>query len=277
MNRLIVLQAHCFTQAATEYDWIVSDSFALVQESDWAKSIGGTDEAEWRRMMGAVHSRTFRLVVNGNMHAYDASKNRLMVPVFDQVNESNSLDGHNVDWSVDSDEGMMLLYAKRDVEPGEEALTSYGGKSNDTCLLYYGFVSPDNPADSVPLFESTDNARQWAAFQMQQNNERLATETVLPAHRGDRCSLGRECEVDEPLVQAIYEGAECSNMVECGQLLQRRCNEILNALPTDAQTDARLLTQSESVKQNSSMLTAVILFRKLRKDILHEFASMVLA
>jgi hypothetical protein len=43
----------------------------------------------------------------------------------------------------------------------QEALMSYGGRSNDHFLLYYGFIPKNNPHDDVVLFESLDELVSW--------------------------------------------------------------------------------------------------------------------
>ena len=51
----------------------------------------------------------------------------------------------NIAWSELSDEGVIEFAATRDIEPHEEAAMSYGERSNDHFLVYYGFVPPRNP------------------------------------------------------------------------------------------------------------------------------------
>ena len=44
----------------------------------------------------------------------------------------------------------MCVWAATDVAAGEEALISYGdSRCNDSLMMYYGFVLPDNPFETA--------------------------------------------------------------------------------------------------------------------------------
>lgn len=67
----------------------------------------------------------------------------------------------NIAWSELGDDGVIEFSATRDVRPGDEALMSYGERSNDHFLMYYGFVPPRNPHDDVIVFSDVDHALSW--------------------------------------------------------------------------------------------------------------------
>ena len=58
----------------------------------------------------------------------------------------------NIAWSALDDDGVIEFAATRDMRAGDEALMSYGERSNDHFLMYYGFVPPRNPHDDVIVF-----------------------------------------------------------------------------------------------------------------------------
>ena len=255
------------------------DTYDAISQTEWASSMGGVDESEWRRAMGLVHSRTFRVHLDAHATAQlqheehaESDTLRLMVPVLDQANQSDSSHPQTVDWEIESEKGYMILRTTSSVAAGDELLTSYGGKSNEITLLYYGFLQEDNPAESVPLFESIEHARKWAESAevrtSQTIEDKAEEEDTLPLKRGDGCSLSKECEVDEPLVRAIMESTGKEDMVSCGRLLQARCGELIKALPTSLADDCELL--------QSGHADSIVHFRKLRKEILHEFLALQL-
>ena len=67
----------------------------------------------------------------------------------------------NIAWSELDDDGVIEFAATRAVRPNEEALMSYGERSNDHFLMYYGFVPPRNPHDDVIVFSDVDHALSW--------------------------------------------------------------------------------------------------------------------
>jgi hypothetical protein len=67
----------------------------------------------------------------------------------------------NIAWSALDDDGVIEFAATRDVGSNEEALMSYGERSNDHFLMYYGFVPARNPHDDVILFSDVDHALSW--------------------------------------------------------------------------------------------------------------------
>ena len=57
-----------------------------------------------------------------------------------------------------------MFTAQKTLEPGEEATMSYGDRSNDHFLIYYGFIPKNNPHDDVIIFENFDSAMIWHAM-----------------------------------------------------------------------------------------------------------------
>ena len=70
--------------------------------------------------------------------------------------------GDNIAWSaLDGDERVVEFAATRAIAAGEEALMSYGERSNDHFLVYYGFVPARNPHDDAVVFSDLDHALAW--------------------------------------------------------------------------------------------------------------------
>eukprot|EP00889_Picochlorum_renovo_P005861 jgi/Picre1/32891/NNA_008220.t1 len=137
----------------------------------------GTTYEEFSHALAVVHSRTFSVPAKDRRGAVV----RLLMPLVDMLNHSGDID---VSMSADrpmaaSDiiatdavrwdcvakiggEFEMIVSATRDIIQGEEITLSYGERSNDDFFLYYGFIPPRNPHDSVQLFANLDEGVSWA-------------------------------------------------------------------------------------------------------------------
>lgn len=136
----------------------------------------GTTYEEFSHALAVVHSRTFSVPAKDRRGGVV----RLLMPLVDMLNHSG-----DVDVSMSADRPMaasdvvatdavrwdcvakiggefeMIVSATRDIIQGEEITLSYGERSNDDFFLYYGFVPPRNPHDSVQLFANLDEAVSW--------------------------------------------------------------------------------------------------------------------
>ena len=70
-------------------------------------------------------------------------------------------DKDNVAWSALDDSGTIAFAATKPLAPGDEATMSYGERSNDHFLMYYGFTPPRNPHDDVVVFQDIEHALSW--------------------------------------------------------------------------------------------------------------------
>ena len=121
------------------------------------------DELSFFHAIAAVHSRTFFLHDDDSMHAM-----RALVPVLDMCNHGGS-EAMNVDWSYhrcdnDSDNARsacVRLIATRDIDEGDELLTSYGDGPNDKLFVHNGFVPSYNADEAATLFEDAETALEW--------------------------------------------------------------------------------------------------------------------
>eukprot|EP00747_Dinoflagellata_sp_TGD_P017403 gnl/TRDRNA2_/TRDRNA2_125806_c0_seq1.p1 gnl/TRDRNA2_/TRDRNA2_125806_c0~~gnl/TRDRNA2_/TRDRNA2_125806_c0_seq1.p1 ORF type:complete len:502 (+),score=76.61 gnl/TRDRNA2_/TRDRNA2_125806_c0_seq1:130-1635(+) len=114
------------------------------------------DQYLWAVSM--VHSRNVLIQVDGNSR-------RVLMPFFDLINhggpdgESSSSEIENVKLAVNED--TMYIGAVSNIERGKELFLSYGRRSNDDFLMYFGFVPDDNPDDDFILFKDIEEVFSW--------------------------------------------------------------------------------------------------------------------
>ena len=131
------------------------------------EALAGATMEEFKNAVAVVHSRTYGVSSGDTGEGYF----RALLPLADLLNhggdeyidETRSVEStistETVAWSeiTDEDEESEIMFtAQKSLEPGEEALMSYGERSNDHFLLYYGFVPHRNPHDDVIIFENFD-------------------------------------------------------------------------------------------------------------------------
>lgn len=77
----------------------------------------------------------------------------------------------------------LVVSATRPLVAGEEVSFSYGNRVNGDFLASYGFVPPRNPHDAVCLFESVEEAVDWAARRLglEAANGGAAAAAVVPS------------------------------------------------------------------------------------------------
>jgi len=139
------------------------------------EALAGATMEEFKNAVAVVHSRTYGVSSGDTGEGYF----RALLPLADLLNhggdeyidETRSVEStistETVAWSeiTDEDEESEIMFtAQKSLEPGEEALMSYGERSNDHFLLYYGFVPHRNPHDDVIIFENFDSAMMWHAM-----------------------------------------------------------------------------------------------------------------
>lgn len=81
---------------------------------------------------------------------------------------------------------------------------SYGAKSNDDLVMYYGFVEPDNPADAFKFGDMLAWLQQRRGSVV--NDDRLQTLYSKGLQDAVRCVLlcaGVLCTTDCPFVEAV--------------------------------------------------------------------------
>lgn len=66
-----------------------------------------------------------------------------------------------VSWSTVDDAGVIEFAATKAMRCGTEATMSYGERSNDHFLMYYGFAPPRNCHDDVVVFADIEHALSW--------------------------------------------------------------------------------------------------------------------
>lgn len=289
-------------------------------------ALAGANLDAFKSAVSVVHSRTYGVASSGTGEGYF----RALLPLADLLNhggdeypESASSPANrggkanespespkwppagcsdNIAWSELSDEGVIEFAATRAIEPHEEAAMSYGERSNDHFLVYYGFVPPRNPHDDVVVFADVDHALSWhmvfhpelwdvdeaetrvreaAARAAVREVERALDETtdgalvkseprlkVLP---GGRC--------DARLVSAFaaaYAGTEGERGAPVAAVdvesahadIARRCAELLRAMPTTLAEDVGTLAGGESFPPVSEGARVAAAYRAHKKEVL---------
>ena len=146
-----------------------------LNEGEGREALAGATEEEFRNAVAVVHSRTYGVSSGDTGEGYF----RALLPLADLLNHggdeyidetrssTSTVSTETVAWSEITDEeeeSEIAFIAQKTLEPGEEALMSYGERSNDHFLLYYGFVPQRNPHDDVIIFENFDSAMMWHAM-----------------------------------------------------------------------------------------------------------------
>lgn len=113
----------------------------------WWKGLEGEfgklEGVEWERWVWAVEcvvSRAFRVDKEGG----DGGGVFGLLPGVDMLNHSVVLKT-----GFDVEEGEFVIRCGYGFEEGEEVMVSYGAKTNEDLLFFYGFVEGNSPADAV--------------------------------------------------------------------------------------------------------------------------------
>jgi len=134
-----------------------------------AAALVGASAAEFRAAASVAFSRAYGLSSAGTALC------RVCLPLADLLNHGGDehgesgpswppvLDRGNMRWEVVDGGSRLAVTACAPLEPGVEAMFSYREQSNDTFLLYYGFVPANNPHDDVVLYQSLDELLAWRA------------------------------------------------------------------------------------------------------------------
>ena len=272
--------------------------------------------------VSVVHSRTYGIAsANDNAGLF-----RALLPLADMINhggdivtgltkdeetgevtnvETTATD--NIAWSELDDDGVVHFAATRDIAEGEAALMSYGERSNDHFLIYYGFAPDNNPHDDCVLFSNLEHALAWHSVahpelwdgpdaEIRERAAKAAYERVTKSLEAEgsvdaklaaaeprlkTLSFGR---VDARLLSAfaaIFAGTETSGDAAgpvCGDELRfaradvaARCEQLLAQMPTTFAEDLSALRAGECV--DDAQRTRFI-YRACKKKILADALEM---
>jgi len=236
--------------------------------------------------VSVVHSRAYGIAGDNENDGETVGYFRALLPLADMMNHGGDvvLDGSedsepriaatdNIAWSVLGDDGVISFAATRDIDEGEEALMSYGERSNDHFLIYYGFAPENNPHDDVVLFSNFEHAMVWHSVAhpelwngedgvVRERAANAAYESVIAALRSDgspdaklaaaepRMKILSAGRVDARLLSAfaaMFAGTEASGAadgpVEGDELkfaladVAARCEQLLGGMPTTLADD----------------------------------------
>lgn len=155
----------------------------------------------------------------------------MLTPLIDMLNhqgerllraapdEPTTVSLHNAAWQLVPPhesalgEWEMRVIAEKGIEAGTEIFISYGPHTNDSFLLFYGFLPVGSPHDSVVLFNSVDDAVVWlcAAVTAEGRPEDALVEAAMRAAKA--AVEGVEGEIREKMREAAAK-EEAINLSE---------------------------------------------------------------
>lgn len=289
-------------------------------EAACPSALAGADVDAFAAAVSVVHSRTYGVASAGGEGYF-----RALLPLADLLNHAGdeydpaasaasspatapkwppARAGDNIAWSTLDDDGTIEFAATRAVAPGEEATMSYGERSNDHFLMYYGFTPPRNPHDDVVLFSDVEHALSWhmvyhpemwdAGSEEEANTRESAARAAVrevekalaETSDGDLAAAeprfkvlpGGRCDARlVSLFAAAYAGTD--EGVEGGKRVMdvdiesahadvaRRCAELLRQMPTTLRRDDEMLARSEANDASPGMAAATA-YRAHKKEVL---------
>jgi hypothetical protein len=164
--------------------WLAAAAAAAAAAAPAAFGLAPTTDAaaaraavEWA--LAVVHSRTFApaVALSSTNSTASGGPARMLVPLVDFLDHAGDFSTapwgapdplptarDNARWDVVTKLGgdaFMVVSATRDLPAGAELLLSYGERSNEEFLVFYGFVPPRNPHDYYAIFPSVEEGIAW--------------------------------------------------------------------------------------------------------------------
>ena len=140
-EELLFLENSHFLSSITDRRKILENNYKeLCRLPDFSKKFTFGDFCTVRTLVG---SRNFGLNIDGN-HV------TAMVPLGDMFNHERPPD---VKWTFEQNLDSYTMRANHDIKHGQAITDSYGKKSNNEYLLYYGFTTPDNDYNCKTLVD----------------------------------------------------------------------------------------------------------------------------
>jgi len=185
------IQAIGYPEARKQVDfsnWVASSSWEMCR----SEVPEGTAYEDFAHALTVVHSRTFSIPAKGRRGGVV----RILMPLVDMLNHSGDVDVNMSDATkpfqeiIASDavrwdciprmngEFILCVSAVRNIFEGEELTLSYGERANDEFFIYYGFVPPRNPHDTVALHDSLLAAAEWNLELLLDKNPKVTLEII---------------------------------------------------------------------------------------------------
>ena len=289
-------------------------------------ALAGADHDAFAAAVSVVHSRTYGVAGEQNQGYF-----RALLPLADLLNHAGdeydpeasffergaddaetvskkqmwppARDADNVAWSALDGSGTIAFAATKALAPGDEATMSYGERSNDHFLMYYGFTPPRNPHDDVVVFQDIEHALSWhmvfhpeiwdggeedeanaresAARAAVRATEELLASTkdgalmnaeprlkVLPGGRADARLVSLFAAAYAGTDAGVAKGKEMLDVdVNSAHAdIARRCAELLRQMPTDLKRDAAILRGEEGIVSDSTRSS--VSYRAHKKEVL---------
>ena len=286
-------------------------------------ALAGADHDAFAAAVSVVHSRTYGVAGEKGEGYF-----RALLPLADLLNHAGDEydpeasfsassasgdkkppmwppagDKDNVAWSALDDSGTIAFAATKPLAPGDEATMSYGERSNDHFLMYYGFTPPRNPHDDVVVFQDIEHALSWhmvfhpelwdsgeddeanaresAARAAVKATEALLASTkdgelmnaeprlkVLPGGRADARLVSLFAAAYAGTDAGVEKGKEILNVdIDSAHAdIARRCSELLRQMPTDLKRDAAILRGEEGEVTDATR--SRVSYRAHKKEVL---------
>mmetsp|Transcript_28202 Transcript_28202/g.49238 ORF Transcript_28202/g.49238 Transcript_28202/m.49238 type:complete len:554 (-) Transcript_28202:29-1690(-) len=115
----------------------------------WAIVAGGAGALEFS--YDAVLTAAIAIFANDLIIGprFSKMKRHVVCPWIDFINHKGGCEGSEFTYEYFQDSFAAIVDPKgRPIKKGEQVYVSYGARSNDKLLQYYGFVQPDNPHDA---------------------------------------------------------------------------------------------------------------------------------
>ncbi|KAI0566699.1 Rubisco LSMT substrate-binding protein [Gracilaria domingensis] len=135
-----------------------------------------------------------------------------------------------------------------DYQPGDEVFISYGSQSNDTFLQYYGFIEPDNPAETFTFDSSVEQMLG------------VSPKSLVAKRNG----------FDKRVVDAVTRKLD-GNRKAAETTLRELCQAELNAMATTLDEDEALM---QKVPFESPRRELAIRYRIEKKRLLSRIANL---
>jgi len=241
--------------------------------------------------LSQVFSRTFRVEYKKK------ATRRMMIPVVDLMNHSSNREDVNCSWRVieDTNESEFVVEALKDIKIGDELLLSYGERTDEHFLLFYGFLPRQNPHNTSRLFKDADeclnwyqnlceidaNDENWQVMKLKAkrkrgllkntkdgNNRKFGEEgvVVVGQEEEEQFILSPDAKVDETTIFFLNEPSANSEMTEAA--IRVRAGEILEKfIGDDVKCEAILSRLKVEEGMEVDLLSK---YRERKKEILRE-------
>ncbi|GAB5360846.1 hypothetical protein AAMO2058_000662300 [Amorphochlora amoebiformis] len=218
-------------------------------------------------------------------------RRQYVMPAFaDMANHRSTANATKAD--INFWNGDVTVFAGTPVKEGEQVYVSYGDKSNDALLQYYGFVEDNNPNDVYIVQKCPDKLRETSIVKNGIGEKAFDTtirkmkeagwgpnlESLLILASGDLAPasalmmntlLSGNPNTVSQWTDDLVKGTESALSEPAKQAMKELCGSELKAKPTTIEDDETLLKEMDNDESDSSRFRQLaIKFRISKKEIL---------